>query len=319
MTAPSGLGFWIAFESSIDPGAKPVDLAVAIGRCKRAGATWIAPRAGQDGLNDGAFNRASCEAFAAAGLDVYPWVFVDPGRNAGTIAAFAKMRDWPGVAGAILNAEFAYQAESPDNARALVAGVRAAGYDFVAHAPPDYLGGYGATKSLRALDNACDVVMPQVYAFEHNDAGHVAHLDRVLALYAKLGLSIDKVWPILCTYRPHTRGFDKDNKPIPTPKIANEPQIVADDLIAGLDRIAACPAPSLYSLDAISWINGASDRVMAALESRAIALAPKPVEPADLSPPVDPRGPSPANVREFINGILDRPSNDDGDGPNEAA
>lgn len=278
----------------MDAGAKARDLEVAIDRAKRIGATWIAPRAGDVTRNDAQFDRASCEAYANAGLAVYPWLFVRPGRNAQTVAACASMRDWPGVAGVILNAEFEYQGAQPAEAKALVASLRAAGFDFVAHAPPDYLGGRGSSPAFVALDEVCDAIMPQVYAWEHDDSGHVRHLDNVASLYAKRGIGADRCWPILCTYRPKVRGFDAAGKAKPTPPMANEARRVAADLLEGLAHpwVRASRAPSLYSLDAISFITGPSDEVISALEDRHRLTLPLPDDDTGWRPKHD--------AREFI-------------------
>jgi len=280
MSAPSKLGWWVAFENAAHAGAKPLDLATIVDRCKRTGATWIAPRAGDaSGGRDGAFDRASCEAYAAAGLDVYPWIFDRPGASglARFLAQAESFRDWPGVKGVIINAEFEVLDAPASEAYEKVKRLRALGFDFVAHAPPDYAGADGRSAYLRALDDACDAIMPQVYAWEHNDRGHVHHLNAVRALYEKRRVDLAKVWPILCSYRPKVRGFDKAGKAIPTPPMANEAERVATDLIDGLGHswTLASRAPSIYSLDAVTFINGASDRVMAALEAHAGAPSPK--------------------------------------------
>lgn len=294
---PSGLGMWIAFEAAIDPGSKSRDLAVAVDRCQRAGATWVALRAGAGGANDKALSDESIAAFVAAGIDVYVWIFAYPNTAAAEIAGYKR---WfiAGAKGAIINAEFPYQPATADEARALVAGIRTAwveaqgervrrGLDviadeaFVGHAPPDYLGagvGHALSDELLALDEVCDAIMPQVYAWEHNDEGHVAHVNRVMAGYAKRKLYADKVWCVGCTYRPKTRGGK------PTPPMLDEAQRIADDVLAFLDNgyVRACPAPSLYTLDAITWINGPGDRVMSALELRARTIpAPESHDPDD--------------------------------------
>lgn len=279
---PHGLGGWVAFEGSLDPGAKVRDLHVAIERCDQAGMKWIAPRAGAGGANDGAFDEASVEAYLAAGLVVLPWIFPYVGTEAKVRAGFKRFFI-AGAHGAIINAEFEYQPATAAAARALVASIRTAwaeaqgerlqrGLEVVAdecwigHAPPDYLGagvGHPLSDELVALDEECDAIMPQVYAYEHDDRGHAFHLDRVMSGYAKRGLGPDRVWPVGCTYRPKARGGK------PTPTLPNEAQRVADDVRAFLEHplVAACPAPSLYTLDAISWINGPGDRVMAALRA----------------------------------------------------
>lgn len=301
---PHGLGGWVAFESSIDPAGKGRDLEIAVERCHDAGMTWIAPRAAAGGSPDGSFNDASVAAYLAAGLIVLPWIFPYPGSESKVVAIFKR---WfvAGAHGAIINAEFPYKDVPASTARALVADIRTAwveaqgervrrGLDvvadeaFVAHAPPDYLGagvGHALSPALVALDESTDAAMPQIYGWEHDDRGHVFHTERVMAGYAKRGMFADRVWPIGCTYRPKTRGFDAANKPKATPHMDDEAQRVADDVRAFLDHpiVAACPAPSLYTLDAISWINGPADRVMAALRSR---------RDTDPAPPPDSDGPT---------------------------
>lgn len=280
---PAGLGFYLAFEKAVDPGDKSRDLQVTIDRCLAAGATWIAPRAGAGGANDAAFDEKSVAAYIAAGLLVYPWIFPYPGREATVVSGF-KRYFVAGAHGCIINAEFEYQPASAASARAMVAAIRTAWAEaqaerlqrglevtadecFIAHAPPDYLGagiGHPLSDELVALDEVCDAIMPQTYAWEHDDRGHDFHVNRVMAGYAKRGLYADKVWPVGCTYRPKQRGGK------PTPAMDGEAARVGSDVIAFLDNayVKACPAPSLYSLDAISWINGAADQVMAKLVAR---------------------------------------------------
>lgn len=310
MRAPRGLGWWVAFENAIDAGPKSDDLRIAIDRCLETGATWIAMRAGAGGKADASSATddqigQTIAALRAAGLYVAAWIFDYPATAAGEVSILRRWRAL-GADGAILNAEFEYQTATPAQARALVGSVRVLGFEFVAHAPPDYLGAGGTCPALVALDDACDAIMPQVYAWEHDDRGHAFHLDRVAAAYAKRGYGPDKVWPIGCSYRPKTRGFVPVLDPITgapvldgagrprtrpknTPPLAGEAEAVARDLLAYLDHpaVRACPAPSVYSLDAVSWINGASDRTIDALASRArFERDTIPASPPDTDRPV---------------------------------
>ena len=261
MSYPVGLGWWVAFENAMHPGPKEKDLEIAIERAKKTGARWVALRAGDGGNPDGALDAASRNAWKSAGFDVYVWQYARPQTIAAEIALYkgwVKMVD-----GVIINAEFHHAGASADTARMLVDGLRAVGFDFIAHAPPDYAGSANA-EPWNTFDALCDAIMPQVYAWEHNDAGHVAHLDAVKKRYLAKGTPIEKVWPILCSYRPKTRGFDKNNKPIPTPKMFDEPMKVAGDLLDGLEHewTSSSQAPSIYSLDAITFINGEQDKVI---------------------------------------------------------
>jgi hypothetical protein len=301
LIAPFGLGGWVAFERALDPREKRHDMSTAISRCRSAGMTWIAPRAGAGGANDAAFDEASVAAYLAAGLQVYPWIFPYVGTEAKVIAGFRRYFV-AGAHGAIINAEFEYQRATAQQALELVQSICEAWYEaqgqrsrlglevtanepFIAHAPPDYLGagvGHAFSDELVALDEVCDAIMPQIYSFEHDDRGSEYHCNRVMAGYAKRGLGPDKVWPIGGTYRPKTRGGK------PTPALRNESQRVADDVALFLDNkyVAACPAPSLYSLDAITWINGPSDRVMQTLAARNTPArnTPRPSEAPDTIP-----------------------------------
>lgn len=278
MPAPRGLGWYVAFERTIAPGGKAEDLRVAVERCLDTGATWVALRAGVDGANDADLSAESIAAFRAAGIKVYVWIYLRSRAAAvRTLAGFKKWID-AGVDGVWIDAEFDYDGGAED-VRTLVLSIRAAGCDFVGHAPPDYLGagllnGGKVPAYLEELDRVCDMIAPQVYAWEHDDRGHVFHLDRVCAGYAKRGYGPEKVAPIGAPYRPKMRGGR------PTPSMPSEAACVAADILAFLEHpaVKASPCPSFYSLDAISWINGPSDRVIATLAERASRL--KDTDPA---------------------------------------
>lgn len=260
MPAPRGLGGWVAFQSAAHPDAvRSHDLETIIDRAKRLGCSWLSVRAGAGTGPDADLRDDSIAAYHAAGVKVFAWIFDYAGNRVGELAAWKR---WVGkVDGAILNAEFEYIPESPVEARALVQGIRDLGFDFVGHAPPDYAGGRG-DGSMKVLDEVCDAIFPQVYAWEHDDRGHQHHLDRVRALYAARGL-LEKVSPVGCTYRPRTRG----GKPVPA--MADEARRVADDVVTFLRDpwVAETPAPSLYSLDAITFA-GAGQLVVETVEAQ---------------------------------------------------
>lgn len=336
MPAPRGFGWWIAFERTISPGPKSEDLRVAIEQCLATGARWVALRAGAGGNDDADLTEESIRAFDAAGIDVYLWIFPYPNTSTAELADWKRWRSvlrqgegssiradapvgTPIVQGAIINAEYEYQPASAAQARTLVQAIRSIGYDFVAHAPPDYLGAgvnQPLSDELVALDDVCDMIMPQIYSLEHSDEGSAHHVEQVMKGYAKRGLGPDIVCPIGSCYRPKVRGFetmrDADGKPIldekgkpktkprRTPSMPNEAQFVADDTIAFLDHplVADCPAISLYTLDATHWINGDGDLVVPAIAARAARLLerrrtdPAPMEPGlqigDGGPPHQP-------------------------------
>jgi hypothetical protein len=289
VTAPSGLGWYVAFESEAskvttyrDPVTeKAADLATLIDRAVATGATWIAPRASAGGrddpalfLQDGSVNETSLRAYKDAGLKVYPWIFAYKNTTRGELVDWAALAKTGLCDGAIINAEFEYIGTPASEASSLVRSVRDAGFDWVAHAPPDYLGS-GGGEPWKTLNAECNAIQPQVYAHEHDDKGHLFHLQRVLARYSSRSVPMSKVQPIFCSYRPKVRGFSaKDGKPLPTPPMANEAEWVANDLIAVLDSqlVQDLTAPSVYSLDAITFINGPSDQVIQKMTERAIRI-----------------------------------------------
>lgn len=261
LNVKSSLGWWVAFERAIDDGPKAVDLQKAIDVCKSTGAEWIAVRGGAGGHDDADLNAESIAAYREAGIEPIVWVFNYQRSQQAELddfARFAKM----GVTKAILNAEFEYIPASEAQARSLVQGVRDLGYEWVAHAPPDYAGGRGEG-ALAALDEVCDAILPQVYAFEHNDKGHLHHIAAVVELYAARGYGLDKVWPVLGSYRPRTRGYSKNpttgktDVPIPTARLTNEAERVSADVVAGLVDCFARGVrfPSIYSIDAMNFAN----------------------------------------------------------------
>lgn len=298
MSAPQGLGAWIAFEHAIDPGPKTADLARAVTICKAIGAEWIVLRTGAGSVPDADLSEASIFAFAAAGIRVFLWPFIYAGALEGELKILRRYRGLcvpggrPIVQGIVLNAEYQFMAGATvAEATTTVRRVREIGYEWVAHAPPDHAGGRGEGP-LKTLDALCDAILPQTYAWEHNDLGHVHTIDKVLALYGARGLGLDKVWPILCTYRPRFRGKTPApaNVPIPTPPLANEAARVAGDIVAGLDRIDAlggCPAPSLYSIDGMQFASrpGVAEAVLAALTVRQLRGRAPPAVVFDLTTP----------------------------------
>lgn len=267
--APRGLGWWVAFEAALSPGGEKEDLETGIERAKKTGASWVCLRAGDGTDNDKDFDLTSVRAWVDAGFDVYAWIFTRPDNTPREAAAYKRAYD-KGCKGIVFNAEFEFLGETGDEARRLVEACRAYGIPFIAHAPPDYNGSENK-EPWNALDAECDAILPQVYGPEHDDAGHVYHLTQVKKRYLDKGTPIHKVWPVLASYRPKTRGFTKGANgkmtARPTPPMTNEAQRVADDLLQGLGHewVRSSLAPSIYSLDAISFINGSSDRVVATL------------------------------------------------------
>lgn len=288
MSKPQGRGAWVAFVDAMSPGGRAEDIALLVERAKRLGCSWVALRIGAAGMKDGGahLNGAPAmdlvNALRAAGLGVYVWLFEYADHP---LSGRAIWRAWAPLAdGALINAEFEYLKASKEQAEALVSDLRAMGYDYVAHAPPDYAGGRG-DGAMRYIDAVCDEIMPQVYAYEHDDRGHVHHLDAVKSLYEKRGIPIEKVSPIGCTYRPRVRGFDAAGKGIPTKPIGDEP--VAADVVAFLDHpwTRASSAPSLYSLDGLTFAGEGREAVLAAVEAHDAHHRDTDPAPWDPTPP----------------------------------
>ncbi|MGL4808151.1 MAG: hypothetical protein ACRC4O_05360 [Giesbergeria sp.] len=286
MSKPQGRGAWVAFVDAMSPGGRAEDIALLVERAKRLGCSWVALRIGAAGMKDGGAHlggapaRDLIDAIRAAGLGLYVWLFEYADHRT---AGYPIWEAWAPIAdGAIINAEFEYLKASKEQAEALVEDLYTMGYDYVAHAPPDYAGGRG-DGAMKYLDAVCDEIMPQVYAYEHDDRGHVAHLDAVRALYEKRGIPIEKVSPIGCTYRPRTRGFDGAGKGIPTKPIGDEP--VARDVVAFLDHpwTRASSAPSLYSLDGLTFAGEGREAVLAAVEAHDAAHH-RDTDPAPFDP-----------------------------------
>ena len=262
MSKPQGRGAWVAFVDAMSAGGRAEDIALLVERARCLGCSWVALRVGAAGQRDGGAHlggapaRDLVDAIRGAGLGLYVWLFeyaAHPTASRSIWKAWQSLSD-----GAIVNAEFEYLAATREMAEQLVSDLRAMGYDYVAHAPPDYAGGRG-DGAMAYLDAVCDEIMPQVYAYEHDDRGHAHHLDAVRTLYERRGL-LDKVSPIGCTYRPKTRG-GKALAPVPD-------EVVARDVVAFLDHpwTRASSAPSLYSLDALTFAGDGREAVLLAVE-----------------------------------------------------
>jgi hypothetical protein len=117
----------------------------------------VAVRGGVGNSPDAVIDERSVRAFLDANIEVAVWVFNYVGSQAGELHTFARFRA-AGARWAILNAEFPYLHASAAQAQSLVDGVRACGFEWVAHAPPDYAGGRG-DGALSTLDNACDTIL----------------------------------------------------------------------------------------------------------------------------------------------------------------
>lgn len=277
MTAPSGLGMWIAYRP-----------AGAVELLRLIGAAWVAPRAGFNGWNDGGLREEHLRAYRAAGLGVFPWIYPTPGGIKSSVAGLVALWETGFCDGLILDAEAEWC--GPDAARnaldadAFVQELRAkCPGAWIGHAPMDYLA-YHPTFPWSQFGKL-DAVMPQVYAYEHGDHGHVHHVEAVERQWAAFELAHPGQpprWPIGCTYRPKTRGYDAAGKPIPLPAWPDQGVRVAADVAAFLDHplVSAAAAPSLYSLEACP------PEVIAMLAARARTVEVQPTQPDTAAVPL---------------------------------
>lgn len=310
-------GWWIAFLGAADPGPETSDVARVVDVATSTGAGWVCVRAGAGGLNDsslcppgGEINLRYLRALRDAGLKVVVWIFSYVRTWRTEVEAYRRLVATGLVDAVIINAEFDWEtrAASYQEAATFIGALRAAlppGFH-VGHAPPDYLGGRGGNRPnvrdcWEAFDELCDSIHPQCYAFEHADRGHVATIREVVALYRARGLA-DKVCPVLCSYRPKTRGYDKNGKPLPTPPMADEAGVVSRDVVAGIacSEEISSPAFSIYTVDALNFVDRrVGDAVLAALRERHAASVPPATPPAPVPAPEEPAaGPDPDVVLE---------------------
>lgn len=102
MSAPVGLGAWIAFRRQL---GTPEQVAAA---AKQAGFSWLAVRIGYGGLNDGDFRLSDIQAYKAAGISqVFVWVYSLPNRTSSEIEAFEKCVS-AGADGVFVDAEIEF-------------------------------------------------------------------------------------------------------------------------------------------------------------------------------------------------------------------
>lgn len=216
------------------------------------GARWIAPRAGDGGIyrSPGQVNLpigpAYMRLYQDLGLAVYPWIYLRPSdAEKGRDIAFLKRLVDLGASGVILDVEGEFLGQK-DAAKRLVDKARAAlGETFVGYSSFD-LPAYHPSfpwEEFSALDGA----FPQLYAYEHNDAGHVywmAEYDRQWAGKDAQSAAVKRCprYPVGACYRPRTRAGQVIG-PFDAVKLAA-------DMQAGLPKMTG----GWYSIEAL--ING---------------------------------------------------------------
>lgn len=265
MSAPTGLGIWIAFLHQIQGG-----LTSAVARAKAIGAKWIAPRVGVDGINDGAFKLEHIAEYKAAGLGCYPWIFTKPATWPGFITAAKRLVD-AGADGIIIDAEQAWDVDTrgEGDAQLFASALRRTLGEgvWIADAPWPWISKHSGFPA-DAFARCVDARLPQVYSTEIGTTVQrcLDETDREWSAWEqRFSALVRPRYPILTTYSKVT------------------PVVVAD-VIAALDAYGEQPI-SLYSLEAML------PELEAALVARASAAnRPTPL-PSTLPAPADPTDP----------------------------
>ena len=228
---PDGRGYWIAFAPPLEE---------TIRALRQLSATWVAPRVGGNGWNDPGANEERLRAYKDDGLSVYPWIYTTPSGARKTIDAFSAIASKGLCDGIIVDAEAEF-CHYPEIARNFASDLRQSlpGV-WIAHAPFDMVQ-WHLDFPYAEFGEVFDAVMPQLYAYEHDDAGY----DHWIRLYE----SQWRIWeaahpeatlprmPIGCSYRPRTRA----GKPIGT----FDESVLARDIVAHQPYLTG----GLYSLE----------------------------------------------------------------------
>jgi len=259
-TAPVGLGIWIAFRDRLGIAAQAAAKAVEIG------ASWVAPRAGVGGLNDGALAHdpaGEIAAYKAAGLRVYPWIYSRPSSWRAEVEAFRRLLA-AGADGVLIDAEIEWGGHAAD-AVAYGRELRAAIDDaWVADCPWPWIGAhpeYPCAEFAAFVDARC----AQLYWSEINGAGEARDAATYEVQWAAWEHAHQDLvrprMPIGVTYG-HREGVALGIRPPPPG------ECTPDDVARFLDAYGS--GASLYSLEA------ASSDVLAMLRARATRTEPAP-------------------------------------------
>jgi Putative peptidoglycan binding domain len=249
--APAGFGYWVAFAQNMTPSPLAQDIAETCRVLKALGAGWVAPRAGMDGWNDGGLTVEALAAYKQLGIGCYPWMYTRPSGIASTVAAAVRLVATGCVDGIILDAEGEYLGQHAAAAK-LADTIRGAlGDRWIAHAPFDNIA-FHPTFPYREIVRGSakagegprlDGVLPQLYAWEHDDSGHPFWEKKCQAQWTQWeaqnpDAAVPRHW-IGCCYRPAMRA-GKATPPLPLQTV------IADVVGFRKDN----PLGSLYSIDA---------------------------------------------------------------------
>lgn len=158
-THPTGKGMFVRNWGAVGTPAQ------GVARAQSAGLSWVSPLYGWWGVGKKAPRNTSTaqkygDAFRAAGIEVWPWIYPVPGRESEVAAAIQRAVAY-GDDGVILDPEAEYR-KKPSAAKTLVSVARKA-----AHGLPIGMSSYGYTKYHPTFPykvfSALDFGVPQVY------------------------------------------------------------------------------------------------------------------------------------------------------------
>lgn len=298
MGAPKGLGLWIVSvgRASVQLGTwrngGPV-LPDLFAEVKRAGATWLAVKSGDDDDNRNV-TQAFVDGAHNAGIGVYTWNYCVPGA-ADTARQISQIRleYSKGVDGHILDAEIEWElrGDRRPEAAAFVRVLRSLiGPDaWLAHAPWPIVSAHPAFPFVE-LGEATQAQMDQAYWTMQNGSA-ASFLDRADRNWAQLAkdhpTAVSWRMPIGAIFDGHQPGRQTGQTPTPT------------DVALFLDRYG--PTCSLYTIDVCPRV------VWEYLCTRAAVMAP----PTTPAPPPPMPGPVAVDVTPDLPNTPDDPNGGD--------
>ncbi len=240
--APKGLGLFVSDAERLGGWEETARLALD------CGAKWLAPRAGAMGWDRDKLTARTIEQLASAMPEgVFPWIQTGPDSYRGELASFASLVD-AGATGLIVEAGVEWVRDKC--AWANTANVYC--HELLEVAGDRWVAAFVSDRSIRwpnfplASFATLDAILMQVFAYEHDDRGHLVRLAKTREEW-KWWLRNEQApdrpfFPVAGSYRPRARSG------IPVhPRHVD----VADDVERFLDfLIAPDEAFSIYSLDA---------------------------------------------------------------------
>ncbi len=169
VTAPSGLGIWVAYADRL--GGYPN----AAEQIRQLGFKVVYPRAGDAGNPDKHWTQEACKALLNAGLQVYPWRYSRAGKSnwMAELKGYQRDLDW-GASGIVVDAE-AHWANAHEQAHLFVDELLDL-QCFVADAPWSHIAYHPEYPDAFARLHAR---MPQLYWTEHNSLGAKRNIAKI--------------------------------------------------------------------------------------------------------------------------------------------